>query len=133
MSKENDRGLSISVLWSESLKVASKPGTILALLEFLYLMHRFVRSGVFDVTIAAGTFRNAGINGNWWSSRADAATNAYNLNFNATTVYPSNGPNNRYVGRSLRCLLYAAVGADLFIFFSLYMSNTVLRQRRGKA
>lgn len=71
-----------------------------------------VRSGVIDPTITAGTYRNAGVNGNWWSSRGDAATNAYNLNFNATGVYPSNGPNARYVGRSLRCLSLPR-GADL--------------------
>ncbi len=65
----------------------------------------FVRSGYVNLPNTAGTLRNAGINADYWSSRADAATNAYNLNFNATAVNPSNGPNNRWHGFPLRCLI----------------------------
>lgn len=94
----------------------------------------FVRSGHVNPANTAGTFRNAGNIGYEWSSRTSptSATLAYWFEFTATESRPSYGPNNRYNGLPLRCLLYAAVGADLFILFSLYMSNTALRQRRGK-
>ncbi len=39
-----------------------------------------------------------------WSSRSGADTDAYVLYFDATIVNPSNGPNNHYIGFSLRCL-----------------------------
>ena len=69
------------------------------------------RSGHVAPATTAGTFRNAGNEGNWWSSRgASSATNAYDLNFN-TAVYPSH-EGNRYVGRSLRWFL-PRWGADL--------------------
>ena len=79
-------------------------------------------SGLFDETVRGnvrsgnlnpndGKSWNAGINGYWWSSRGSstrydgvATPSAYNLNFNATGVYPSNGPHNRYYGFPLRCL-----------------------------
>ncbi len=71
----------------------------------------FVRSGYVDPSVSAGTFRYAGILGYWWSSRGSstrydgvATPSAYVLNFNATGVYPSAGPHNRYLGFSLRCL-----------------------------
>ena len=64
----------------------------------------FVRGGYVVLPITAGTFRNAGREGRWWSSRAVAATTAYYLLFNATAVYPSNGPNSRWHGFPLRCL-----------------------------
>ncbi len=84
-------------------------------------VHGFVRSGNVDPTVAAGTFRNAGINGYDWSSRGSsthangsAIPSAYNLNFNATTAYPSNGPNERYIGLPLRCLDFATVRCRSF-------------------
>ena len=77
-----------------------------------------MRSG--NLNPADGKFWNAGVYGYYWSSRGSstrydgvATPSAYNLNFNATGVNPSNGPNNRYNGFSLRCLACAAVGADL--------------------
>lgn len=71
-----------------------------------------MRSGYVNPANTAGTFRNAGLNGNWWSSRAySSTTNAYDLNIN-TGVNPSNN-SNRYAGFSLRCLGFAAAGADL--------------------
>lgn len=74
-----------------------------------------MRSGNVNPANTAGTFRNAGIEGQWWSSRAySSATNAYDLNFN-TTVNPSNS-GNRYVGRSLRCLDGAAVRCRSFFY-----------------
>ncbi len=60
-----------------------------------------MRSG--NVNIDSGVLNNAGINGNYWSSTANSsANNAYNLNFNASDVNPSNN-NNRWNGFSLRC------------------------------
>ena len=59
-----------------------------------------VRSG----NVNSGSLRNAGNNGNYWSSTANSSTsNAYNLNFNSGNVNPSNN-NNRYNGFSVRCL-----------------------------
>ena len=79
----------------------------------------FVRSG--DLNPNDGKSWNAGLYGYWWSSRGSstrydgvATPSAYNLNFNATGVNPSNGPNNRYNGFSLRCLWYAAVRCRSF-------------------
>ena len=63
----------------------------------------FVRSGYVHLPNTAGTLRTAGRNADYWSSRADATTTAYNLYF-GTAVYPSGGPNIRYYGFSLRCL-----------------------------
>ena len=64
----------------------------------------FVRSGAVVLAYTAGTFRSAGVGGDWWSSRGDAATNAYNIHFSATGVLPSSGPNSRWHGFPLRCL-----------------------------
>ena len=72
----------------------------------------FVRSGYVNLPgVSGATFRNAGINGYGWSSRASstrydgsAIPSAYNLEFNASAVDPSNGPNERWLGFSLRCL-----------------------------
>ena len=70
----------------------------------------FVRSGNFNLANTAGVLRNAGQNGNWWSSRGadnvwgSAGLGGYNLEFNANGVRPSNGPHNRYLGFPLRCL-----------------------------
>ena len=71
----------------------------------------FVRSGYFNLTVSTGTFRYAGIYADYWSSRASstrvdsaAIPSAYDLGFNATDVYPSGGPDERYDGRPLRCL-----------------------------
>ena len=69
----------------------------------------FVRSGLVYL-ISAGTFRVAGISGAWWSSRGadniwgSAGLGGYYLYFGATGVGPSDGPDNRYYGFSLRCL-----------------------------
>ena len=70
-----------------------------------------MRSGHFNLTNTAGTFRFAGNDGNYWSSRAASTTgggnnipSVYYLFFNATTVTPSVGPWQRWYSRSLRCL-----------------------------
>ena len=71
----------------------------------------FVRSGRLNLIVTAGAFGYAGFHGYWWSSRGsstryDGVTipSAYNLVFYASTVYPSDGPYERYFGRPLRCL-----------------------------
>ncbi len=71
----------------------------------------FVRSGDVELPITTGTFRFAGVGGIYWSSRVSSAgangtttPSAYNLNFNATGVYPSAGPHERWYGFPLRCL-----------------------------
>jgi len=53
-------------------------------------------------------FRNAGNEGNYWSSTPNSNTsNAYSLNFNGTSnINPSNNPN-RQNGFSVRCLFGA--------------------------
>ena len=78
-----------------------------------------MRSGRVNLPETNGTFGNAGINGNYWSSRGGAATTAYNLNFNESAVYPSNGPNNRFNGFSLRWASLPAAGADLFLCYNI--------------
>ena len=69
----------------------------------------FVRSG--DVDLATGALRDFGINGYDWSRSAMASgagtwgAKAYYLGFRASGVNPSGGPNNRYFGFPVRCLV----------------------------
>ena len=64
----------------------------------------FVRSGQVYLPGRNGdTFLDAGVNGNYWSSRGVSSTYAYNLLFYASAVAPS-GSHERYRGYSLRCL-----------------------------
>ncbi len=89
-----------------------------------------VRSGRLNLTVSAGTLGNAGINGYEWSSRGAAYTSstsaaAYNLEFNDSTVYPSNGPNNRWNGFPLRCLTsMPRRGADLTLSKKMLLFTT---------
>lgn len=83
----------------------------------------FVRSGHLYLANSAGTFRTAGFNGIYWSSRAAAYTSstsatAYYLQVEPSAVKPSNGPFHRFLGFSLRCLDCAAAGADLLFIIS---------------
>ena len=70
----------------------------------------FVSSG--DVGLGNGSLRNFGRNGNGWSHSAVAygvgtwAANAYRLAFDPSTVYPSYGPDARWYGIPVRCLVY---------------------------
>ena len=72
----------------------------------------FVRSGNVNLPgVSGATFRNAGINGYGWSSRASstrangsAIPSAYYLVFGPSDVSPSSGPWERWLGRPLRCL-----------------------------
>lgn len=49
----------------------------------------------------SGALNNVGSNGNYWSSAAASQSNAYNLNFNSSNVYPLNN-NKRSNGFSVR-------------------------------
>ncbi len=67
----------------------------------------FVRSGDIALTNTTGVLKNASISGYNWPSRAvDYATsaNAYYLVFNASEVFSSGGPTDRYYAFPLRCL-----------------------------
>lgn len=82
----------------------------------------FVRSGgiYFDAGTVGGPHSGGmGDTNRTWSSRSGAATDAYDLNFNAADVHPSWGPRNRYHGLPPPLVLPRR-GADLltFTFFS---------------
>jgi len=62
----------------------------------------FVRSGLLNPY--DGKSLGAGQSGGYWSSYGSNTTNAYNPGFNASLVYPSHGPWERYYARPLRCL-----------------------------
>ncbi len=51
---------------------------------------------------SSAALNNQGSNGNYWSSSPNG-TNAYNLNFNSSSVNPANN-NNRANGFSVRCI-----------------------------
>jgi hypothetical protein len=57
----------------------------------------FPASGNYNGT----SLNNRGSNGNYWSSSFNSATNAYNLNFNSSSVNPQNN-NNRRNGFTVR-------------------------------
>ena len=72
----------------------------------------FVRSGY--VYLNNGSLRYFGLSGYGWSRSSVAyssatSANAYNLKFNAGTVYPSNGPNNRWNGFPVRLFCRGSV------------------------
>ncbi|MBQ3413552.1 hypothetical protein IJH33_01750 [Candidatus Saccharibacteria bacterium] len=52
----------------------------------------------------SGTFSGGGAGGRYWSSTVSSSTDAYRLYFNTSYVY-SASTNNRYYGRSVRCML----------------------------
>jgi len=83
-----------------------------------------VRSGYFILTVSAGTFRDAGLDGIYWSSRSGAATNTYNLHLNATGAFPSAGPNSRWHGLPLRCLsTVLGMGGEMMDLWKLRVSS----------
>ena len=62
----------------------------------------FIRSGYYSWS--GGSLNNQGTNGNYWSASATStATNAYNLNFNASNLNPQNA-NNKGNGLTVRCV-----------------------------
>lgn len=52
------------------------------------------------------SLNNRGTNGNYWSASWNSAANAYNLNFNSSSVNPQNN-NNRYNGYSVRAVQHS--------------------------
>ncbi len=71
----------------------------------------FVRSGYIYLPNTAGTFKEAGQNGSWWSSRASSTRydgaqipSAYFLSLDNNLTNTSAGPYIRYNGFPLRCL-----------------------------
>ena len=69
----------------------------------------FVRSGA--VNLSFGALRAFGIAGYAWSRSAVAyrsatSANAYLLYFTPSVVHPSDGPDARYFGLPVRCLVY---------------------------
>ena len=83
-----------------------------------------MRSGYVALTVSAGTFRNTGQYGFWWSSRSySTTTSAYLLDFNASTVYPSNY-NSRWDGFPLRCLsTVLGMGGEMMDLWKLRVSS----------
>ena len=66
----------------------------------------FVYSGNPDTD---GTLRNAGNDGNFWSSTADPDPSyAFSIGFNQPEVVAGYGGNGRYGGLSVRCLAPSA-------------------------
>ncbi len=70
-----------------------------------------MRSGQVNLSASTGALRDDGIDGYWWTSHGSSkrfdnvsAPSAYNLNFDATRLYPSAGPDNRWFALPLRCL-----------------------------
>ena len=87
----------------------------------------FVRSGWINLPNTAGTFRNAGAEGVWWSSRAYSSnTNAYDLYLQTTGVVSPSNNSNRYNGFSLRCLLCSRGGCRSFYTFPKNLRYLVL-------
>lgn len=80
----------------------------------------FVRSGGIyfdDGTVGGPHSGGMGDTNRTWSSRSGAATDAYDLNFNAADVHPSWGPRNRYHGLPLRWFCRGGVPIfDIYIF-----------------
>lgn len=68
-----------------------------------------MRSGGVNLSLDAGAWRNAGIDGYDWSSQAAAhasstSATAYYMVYRAIELRPSRGPLDRWLGFPLRCL-----------------------------
>ena len=63
--------------------------------------NNFLRSG----SVGGASLSSRGSYGYYWSSTADDSSHAYNLSFSSSSVSPGTGYNNKYVGRSVRCLV----------------------------
>ncbi len=81
------------------------------MIDLLFLVNPFVRSGY--VYRNNSSARVLGVDGHSWSATASpvyyggsAGLTGYNLGFNASGVFPSNGPDYRWNGFPIRCLAY---------------------------
>ena len=61
------------------------------------------------------SLNNRGSNGNYWSGSWNSADNAYNLNFNSSSVNPQNN-NNRYNGFSVRAVQHSSIEQSMTKF-----------------
>ena len=57
-----------------------------------------------DICNEGGGLANQGSWANYWSSTGQSATNAYNLNFNTSGGVNPVNYNNKYNGRTVRCI-----------------------------
>ena len=63
---------------------------------------------VYSGGVYSGSVNNRGSGGYYWSSTANSSNNAYNLNFNNSNVNPGTNNNNKYNGRTIRCVASGA-------------------------
>ncbi len=85
------------------------------------LCYNFVRSG--DIHLATSSLRTLGRDNLAWSRTAvnylsNSSASSYIMDFDGSGVYPTTGPNNRYYGYPVRCLVYYFVrsgGQDLSV------------------
>lgn len=69
----------------------------------IYCSVAFVPAGNYNYN--NGALNNVGERQLYWSGTANtSATNAWNLNFNSSTVYPGTNNNNKGNGFSVRCV-----------------------------
>lgn len=69
-----------------------------------------------------GSMNNVGSNGNYWSASPNSSNNGYYLNFNSSSVNPSNN-NNRAYGYSVRCV-QAFTNVTVISVHVLYLRRT---------
>ncbi len=72
------------------------------------LCYNFVRSG--DIHLATSSLRTLGRDNLAWSRTAvnylsNSSASSYIMDFDGSGVYPTTGPNNRYYGFPVRCLV----------------------------
>ena len=83
-----------------------------------------MRSGNINLTVGAGSFRLAVLNGRYRTSTSGNDFTTYRFNFNMSGVYPSNGPYTYHDGFPLRCLSTTAVGNDIKIDWTTSAANS---------
>ena len=74
-----------------------------SLYSVVYLTSGYINPASGNRNNTDGFLNNTGVNGNYWSSSLNNASNGYNLNFNSSNVHPSNN-NNRPNGYPMRCV-----------------------------
>lgn len=72
----------------------------------------FVYTG--NYSYSSGSLNNEGSNGRYWSRTANSGTDAYNLYFGSSIVYPRN-VNSRGNGFALRCVGLSATSYPRFL------------------
>ena len=84
-----------------------------------YEPYLIVYSGRYNDSSASNRGSSSG-NGRYWSSTVNTSNsnNAYNLNFNSSSVNPGTNNNNKYNGYAVRCVA-GEIPAVLRVFYSL--------------